>query len=285
MSGAGRRAIVEICAGPLALRKGILSSGETLSVGHSSRAGLVIAHDRQMSAEHFSVSWDGERCLVRDLQSAGGTLVSGLAVREGEVRNGGWIRAGGTDFRVFFEAWSRPDPALIRAHVDAKVAALHQLSRAPGLYAIIDASRGLRPITLLREAVDERQSLYEGIKGDALADVAPHLLRFRPDSGLLERLVSEGWGARWGVFLTSPRPFREVRRHLRRFLVVMDEVTNQKVYFRFYDPRALRVFLPVATPRQRADLFAEIASFLVEGEELELLRFHPSPVEDAHAHA
>ena len=110
-----------------------------------------------------------------------------------------------------------------------------------------------------------------------LAHCAPYLVALRPDSGLLERLVREGWGARWGIFFACARPFKDVRRHLRRFLLVEDDVTAEKYYFRFYDPRTLRVFLPSCTPRQRADFFGEIACFFAEGERGELRRFTPEP--------
>ena len=60
---------------------------------------------------------------------------------------------------------------------------------------------------------------------EALADVAPYLVRFRKDSGLLSRLVEEGWGRSWGVFFTSSQSMKNVRRHFRRFLLVEEDET------------------------------------------------------------
>lgn len=274
-----KRAIVEVRWGPLASRKAILDPGRTLCVGRSNLADLPLPHDAWMSAKHLTLAWDGERCHVRDLDSAKGTWLAGERVGEGEVESGSWIQAGATHLMVYFEAHSPPrEDDGEEALAGEKAAALDALVRereGRRLFAVVDASRGPRPLRLLREAVDEHRSLYEGVKGEALAKCAPYLVALRTDSGLLERLVREGWGARWGIFLACSRPFKDVRRHLRRFLMVEDDVTGQKYYFRFYDPSALRVFLPSCTPRQRADFFGEVACFFAEGERGELCRFLP----------
>jgi len=127
----------------------------------------------------------------------------------------------------------------------------------------------------MREAVDQHASLYDGVRGMALANVAPYLVAIRPDSGFLDRLLDEGWGARWAIFLSCKRPFTEVRRHLRRFLMVERDDSGKKFYFRFYHPRILRSFLPTCWPRQRADFFGEFTAFYAEGTSGELLTFTP----------
>ena len=52
--------------------------------------------------------------------------------------------------------------------------------------------------------------------------------------------------------------------------MVADADTRQRFYFRFYDPAVLRSFFPTATERQRVEMFGEIESFFVEGEDGEL---------------
>jgi hypothetical protein len=83
----------------------------------------------------------------------------------------------------------------------------------------------------------------------------------------------EGWGRRWGIYLTSLRPFKEVRTQLRRHLMVEDEESRRRMYFRYYDPATLRVFLPSCTPRQAVELFGPLRAFFAEGEDGEVLRF------------
>jgi hypothetical protein len=270
-----RRAILEVRGGPLASRKAVLAPGQTLRVGRSNLLDLSFPHDAQMSAEHLALSWDGERCRVRDLGSAKGTWLEEERVTEAEVANAGWVRAGETDLLVYFEGQTPPGAAA-PAPVEEVVMALHHLNAHMGsLYAVVDASRGARPLQLLQEAVEEHRSLYEGRRGEALAHCAPYLVALRPDSGLLERLVREGWGARWGIYLACALPHRDVRRHLRRFLIVEDDETGDRFLFRFYDPKTLRLFLPSCTPRQRHDFFGDVASFFAEGERGELCRFVP----------
>ena len=150
----------------------------------------------------------------------------------------------------------------------------HRAPRVGSLYAGLDAARDPRVLELCRESVDETRSLYEGVQGEALADVAPYLVGFARGSSLLERLVREGWGKSFGVFIESRAPFKAVRRHLRRFLIVAAETTNKRFYFRYYDPRALREILPLLTVRQADEIFADVIDgFLAEGEDGEVASF------------
>jgi Domain of unknown function (DUF4123) len=102
---------------------------------------------------------------------------------------------------------------------------------------------------------------------------APYLVRLPKGARLLKQLVLEGWGKGWGIYLTCQRPFDEVRTHLRRFLMVMNDQTEERMFFRFYDPQALRLFLPTCAPRQKAQFFGEIGAFLAENKDGEVLRF------------
>lgn len=270
----GTRLLISIQGGPLASRRAVIEPGQSLRVGRSERADLVVPRDAQMSAVHFELSWDGQRCFLRDRDSAKGTLVQGERVSAAELGHGAWIRAGETDFRVHVEG-ATPPVSGSPSPIEEKIVALEALRRCSDLFAIVDASRGPRLRVLLSEAADEQRSLYEGIKGEALAASAPYLVALRPGSLLLERLVREGWGARWATYLRYPRSFNELRRHLRRFLIVQDDDSRKRFYLRFYDPRVLRVLLPACTPRQRQELFGEIACFLVEDPAFHLVRLTP----------
>jgi hypothetical protein len=132
------------------------------------------------------------------------------------------------------------------------------------VFAALDAARDDGVLRLLRGAPDaECQSLYDGAEGERLAGAAPYLVRLPRSGTLLGEVVAAGWGASWGIFLSSDAPFVEVRRQLRRFLLVeLDD--RREVYFRFYDPRVLRVFLPTCTPKQALEFFGPIQSFLAE---------------------
>jgi hypothetical protein len=301
-----QRAIVELRRGPENGTKAILKPGERIRVGRKPRAQWIIADD-QMSGVHFEVEWDGTKCEVRDMKSATGTLVGGEKITQpAEISNGGWIRAGSTDFMVYLEA-STPPPMDDEAYLDEaeegeiepiawlwieqnreprrlarealaarREAALEKLQSLEGpLFAVVDSARDDRILILVRESVERYQSLYEGVEGEALGHVAPYLVELPKGSGLLQRLVREGWESRWMSFIEADLSFKEMRRHLRRFLMVADADTRKKMYFRFYDPVVLRTFLPTTTVKQQAEFFGDIKAFYVEDETGNVARFSP----------
>jgi hypothetical protein len=90
---------------------------------------------------------------------------------------------------------------------------------------------------------------------------------------MLEWILDNGWGDSWGIFMTSSDSLENLRRHFRHFLLVQDE-DGKELYFRFYDPRVLRVYLLTCTVEEARQFFGPVDSFLVENEDAqELLRF------------
>jgi Domain of unknown function (DUF4123) len=144
------------------------------------------------------------------------------------------------------------------------------------LLAVVDAAQGSKTRKFLGRSLGSRRSLYEGPEAKELAEVAPYLLELTDKPRLLERLVEQGWGENWAIFLTATRPFLEVRRQLRKHLIVMEEETKKRLFFRFYDPRVLRVFLPTCEPEQSEQFYGFIDAFFAEGKDGDLLHF-PKP--------
>lgn len=278
------RCIVEVRWGKLAGTKTAIDAGATLRVGRTDRADLVVAHDGKMSHVHFELGWDGRQCTLRDAGSIEGTKLHGEPVKEAIVPHGGWIAAGDTDFVVHFEGHTPPpDDGLPESRDDrrrrirreraaeAALGAFRAAAAREPLYAVLDAARDDRILELCREHVEPHRSLYEGAEGEPLDDVAPYLVGpMQPGSPLLDRLVREGWGKRWGIYCTSQEPFREVRRHFRRFLMVELEPDRKRVYFRFMDPGVLVPFLAMATAEQKASLLERLTSLAAEQEDLEV---------------
>jgi hypothetical protein len=270
------RAIVEVKSGPRRGHKAAIEPGARLRVGRTERADLVFPHDAQMSALHCEIAWDGSVLRLSDLGSIKGTRRDGEPVTEVEVADGDLVGAGETVLAVYLEDGVAPRkrhrPTPEQAEVRAR--ALAELRREEGqLHAVLDAASDERVLELLARAVEGYASLYDGVQGEALGEVAPYLVRLAPGSRLLEKLVMEGWGAGFGVYLTWGGALKDLRRHLRRFLMVHDDETNQKMYFRFYDPTVLRAFLPACSAQETAEIFGEIGGFLVEGERGEVHRF------------
>ena len=261
-----RRLIVEALSPTPEPRRFLVAPGALVRVGRTSVSDIVLPDDEELSGAHFTLAWDGVTATLRDLGTQTGTLLGGTRVADtAKLPHGAWIRAGTTDLRVYHESYSdtlRPAPPL------SPVAAALQrrLTSSTGytLYALLDAARSPRILELLHESVDEHQSLFEGLPGAALSRVAPYLVRLEPEtSPLFARLLADGWGQSWGVFVLSAAPFKQVRRHFRRHLRVEDP-DSRSLYFRLYDPRVLRRFLPMASARQLHELFAEVACFALE---------------------
>lgn len=266
------RIIVLIEWGPRRWHKAILEPGRRLRVGRNERADFVVPHDEEMSGLHFELTWDGSRCELSDLASARGTVLNGERVASGEVSHGDWIQAGETTFSIYFEGCFPPlrrEGERVEVPAERKAEALAALRAEPGrLYAVLDAAREGRILTLLRASPEEARSLYDGTDGEELSEVAPYLVLLPKDGWLLERLVEEGWGEGWGIFLTSRRPFSEVRRQLRRLLLMHLKRTGQVLYFRFYDPIALLATLQASRRGRRwQKMFGDgaIDAFLFEG--------------------
>jgi hypothetical protein len=274
-----RRAILRVLLGKAAARKVVIEPGGLVRVGRNEDLELCLAHDRELSANHFAVDFTGEHIRLRDNASFGGTSVNGLPFTAGVVDPGSYIKAGETLFRVFVEAATPPlepnrDPVRLEKAKTALASLRVEQAEQP-IFGVFDAARDARILALLDEGVDESWSLYEGIEGAALEAVAPHLVRFLEDSELLDRLIEEGWGLAWGIYFAARRPAKDIRRHLRRFLMVEPDDSRERLYFRYYDPRVLRDFLPIATPRQKSEFFGDISVFLLEDPNADLVRIDP----------
>ncbi|MGK3995341.1 DUF4123 domain-containing protein [Sorangium sp. So ce1024] len=280
--------LLRVISGPLAGQTARIPGDRPLLVGRAPESDLSIAADGELSALHFSVERIDGSYLLRDLGSRNGTQVNRERAREVPLRDGDEIRAGATLFTVVRResngrcSPTRPAPPSRRTRRTVAVAtgapyaasarARLRQERSP-LFAVLDAARDPRIRLLLVEADEQTASLYTGFQGELLADISPTLVHLPPESPLLDALVDSGWGDGWGVFLTSNRPFGDVRKHLRRFLLV-ESGTGKQQYFRFYDPRVLRRFLPTCSPPKVEALFEEIESFAMEAEDPgKLLRF------------
>jgi hypothetical protein len=154
------------------------------------------------------------------------------------------------------------------------VTALELLNSSQPLFAILDAARDERIYELVKDCKEPIESLYDGDKAIELDTVAPYLVRLKSGCDFLKTIIAEGWGNSWGVYLTSQLPLPDVRKHLRHFLTV--EQKGERVLFRFYDPRVLRVFLPVCNPGEIKEFFGPIERFICEGKDPKMA-WRPSP--------
>lgn len=144
------------------------------------------------------------------------------------------------------------------------------------LFAILDAARDDRILQILAASGEEYQSLYTGLQGEILAPYAPYLVRLPADSTLLETLIAQGWGQSWGIYLVSAADWKALRKHFRAFLIVKSP-ENRPLYFRYYDPRVLRVYFPTCNVAGAQIMFGPVDAYLCENEtSTTMLMFKPA---------
>jgi hypothetical protein len=152
------------------------------------------------------------------------------------------------DVDALVEHLFRPMPLLAEDHV---------------VYAVLDGARDRRIHTAVRDAGLPAVCLFSGALSPALAAAAPYLVQLRRASPFVRFILQNGWGNAWGIFAMSMATTEEMRRHLRRFLRVVD-ADGRRLFFRYYDPRVLRLYLPTCTEDELAAVFGPIQRFSLE---------------------
>jgi hypothetical protein len=134
----------------------------------------------------------------------------------------------------------------------------------PSVYAVLDGARDERIYRQVYLSQLEYECLFAGDLSYELALAAPYLVRLTEDSPLCQWLLGEGWRESLGIFAWSFDGIEQLRRHFRRLLQVRDH-TGKKLYFRFYDPRVLRVFLPTCRATELPEIFGPVTRFVLDG--------------------
>ena len=122
----------------------------------------------------------------------------------------------------------------------------------------------------------EFECLYTGELEPDLAETAPYLVRLGENTEFTNWLLGQGWGKHWGIFALTEADLKTLRTHLRRFLMVYDSEARS-LYFRYYDPRVLRTYLPTCNQGELAQFFGPVTAFVLEDEQpAAALRFEVS---------
>ena len=280
---------VEVMSGEQAGTRVEVPVGGAVRVGRVRPAEVLVTDDPLLSGLHFAVECDGQGCRLRDLGSRFGTFCRGQAVTAVDLRDGDLILAGRTRFSVSVAGADAvaagPAPAATgRAENVPPIAAAPLPPPLPPppppesgpvrdwlrglpepLFAVLDAAREPTIPERLARSGQPFRSLFDGDLGAELAPFGPWLVSLSKQSKLLDELTEQGWGKSWGVYLTCTQPLDEVRRQLRRFLLVKLP-DGRQVYFRYYDPRVLRTYLPTCTPDERRAFFGPVERILVEAD-------------------
>jgi len=145
-----------------------------------------------------------------------------------------------------------------------------KLFSQPGtnVYTVLDGASVPDLPQVLWEHEPEHVCLYRGELEPDLAETAPYLVKLERQSPFTWWVLSEGWGSHWGIFAITPAEvdLRTLRQHFRRFLMVYDP-DQELIYFRYYDPRVLRVYLPTCNVEEMEIVFGPIDSYMLEDED------------------
>lgn len=152
------------------------------------------------------------------------------------------------------------------------------LADQPGrLFAVLDGASlpGLPELLALNRLA--HLCLLPGELEPDLASAAPYLAEVPPLSPFAGQFLSEGLGRHWGILVAADAPLRTLRMHLRKFLSVWDP-DGRPLYFRYYDPRVLRTYLPTCTSEELGAFFGPVAALYAEdAAAATLLRFTVAP--------
>jgi hypothetical protein len=105
------RVILQVTSGPSEGRRIPLQNGEIARFGRSDIADVCFPDDASMSGVHFELECQADCCLVRDLQSRGGTLLNAQPISEASLHSGDIIRAGQTSLLTTIQGAPVPSEA------------------------------------------------------------------------------------------------------------------------------------------------------------------------------
>jgi hypothetical protein len=143
-------------------------------------------------------------------------------------------------------------------------------TRRESVFALLDGARDQRIFELLQRSRIDSRSLFLGELAPELALASPYLVHLGSLSRETRYILEHGWGDSWGIFVRVDMLLQDLRRHFRTFLQVEDE-SGRKLFFRFYDPRVLRAYLPTCTSDELATVFGPIECYLLENDTSEAM--------------
>ena len=111
-------------------------------------------------------------------------------------------------------------------------------------------------------------SLYAGLPLEILESVSPYIFFLDEGGSLSYWLTEQGWGKSWGIYIRTAVNGEDLYHHFRKFITVFTD-QGKELYFRFYDPRALRIFLPTCNENQLKEFFGPVDSFIMEDKDAE----------------
>ena len=139
----------------------------------------------------------------------------------------------------------------------------HLLSDQTKLFCVLDGAAIPDLPTHLYEMDPPNYCLAPGELEPEAAFVAPYVVQLLPNHKFTDWVLNESFGKNWGIFVQCPYSITEMRRHFRSLVSVYDEEGNM-MFFRFFDPRVLRQFLPTCDTEELKTFFGKVQRYFAE---------------------
>jgi hypothetical protein len=137
----------------------------------------------------------------------------------------------------------------------------------PNQYTLLDPIRIGLDFAKAYDLAIEGIVLQTSIQPEDFQEITPHLFPCETDSQLYDWITTDGRGDSWGIFIKSELDLETLATQLQKLLIVSMQTDGRQVYFRFYDPRVLRGFLPTCQTTQLKEIFTGVENFYCEDED------------------
>jgi len=135
------------------------------------------------------------------------------------------------------------------------------------LFYFLDSARNPEIFQHIKKHKCEKNILYSEENARELIDVAPYLINCNTNPLLAEWLLQEK-GNSYGYFFESSASIEQLINHFKKFIFACDE-KGRHYFFRFYDPRVIRIYLPTCSKDELMNFFGLVSRFIVEKESSE----------------
>lgn len=158
------------------------------------------------------------------------------------------------------------------AGIDAAIATLWPAGDSLAgtqVHMLVDGAADPQLAARIRLGKLDHDCLFAGPLTARLQAAAPWLVHLSPASTQTRDLIGRA-GRHQGILVSAPAHVstRQLRLHFKKLLWVRDE-SGRELYFRFYDPRVLAIYLPTCTPDEKRLVFGPVqALHCVDGEGL-----------------
>ncbi len=132
-------------------------------------------------------------------------------------------------------------------------------------YLLIDGASAAALIDHLYDDKADFACLISGPLEPDMQEVAPYLVVLRDGEPFSEWILNFAFGEHWGLVLRASLPMEDLARRYRKLLRVRG-AEGEPLFFRFYDPRVLRTYLPTCIDAEVTSWFDGVDHYLVEAD-------------------